>query len=472
MSIETQLREALAARAEELSPSPGDAYGRVSGAIRTSQRRRRTAYAGVAAVVLALAVVVPGLAGGDHHTTTPATRTHTLPLPSPDDPRWSSVSTWPVRGPLADDKAFIDSVGQQFADAHVVYAGDLPTSRVVVSYNPSTDGAEKLTMYSGPRGAAAADMAEVSSASGGLSDVVSIREHADNDSTLVVLASPATRQASISPSVHIGLDGTVTRDAFRSVPLSDGMYTELLENSPPMLTRVSVGADGRAAAATAQRVTLTGRPTEDVSGKGSICLSCTGEDFRVRAEQAIGEGDAYRLGLDPQSVHATTRFFGSADPRVVERADFGTKSPVQNHVIVVDTKLPAGQVLRSALVVVSAKDGSQSMTVESASGVPIDASTAADRPFVLKRGLDEHRVLNEVFAPTAAKAQLVSSASLAYPSSAVVPVRKGTALVVTSPTDPAIATYDVVTFDSSGRQIGRWPVDLPSEESWTAGTTP
>ena len=66
---------------------------------------------------------------------------------------------------------------------------------------------------------------------------------------------------------------------------------------------------------------------------------------------------------------------------------------------------------------------------------------------------------------------MASSGTLAYPSSAVVPVRGGSALVTTPHTDPTIASYEVATFDSAGREIGRWPIDLPREDVWTEGTT-
>ncbi len=63
MSIETQLREALSARADELGGLAGDPYERVSGAIAVSRRRRRTAaLAGVAAVAV-VAVAIPSCSG-------------------------------------------------------------------------------------------------------------------------------------------------------------------------------------------------------------------------------------------------------------------------------------------------------------------------------------------------------------------------------------------------------------------------
>ncbi|KQU67450.1 hypothetical protein [Phycicoccus sp. Root101] len=466
MSLETQLRDALAARADELDGPAFDPYERVTGAVVTSRRRRRGAAIGAVAAVAAVAVLVPGLSQGDRRSTLPAKRTQVI-VPGPSDPRWAAMSSWPVRGSLAEDKAFISAVTEKSLTAHVVYAADLDRTRVVVGWDPEDGGSTRVSMFAGPLGAGADELAGVSVWSGDATDVVVLRESDDPDSRVVALTTPGNRTLELSTGVQIGIDGTVTRDAYRPITLTDGAWSNVVHDSPPSLMRIH--PSGGAVADTP--ATLTGPPVTQREDLGSVCLNCTGEDFRAKAEDAMGAGVAVRLGLEPKDVRSTTRFFGAADPQVVEHADFGAKGPVTNEVIVVDSTLPGGQVLRSAMVVVRAKDSSESMASDSASGVPIDAATAADRPFVLHGAIDGNRVTHEVFAPTAASVRLVSSGSLAYPSSAVVPVRNGTALVTTPTTDPSIASYEVVTYDADGAQIGRWPLDLPSDDVWTAGTT-
>ncbi|MGA8979638.1 MAG: hypothetical protein WB473_11050, partial [Pedococcus sp.] len=59
MTLETQLRDALAARADDIDGPAADPYERVSGAVAASRRRRRTAAVGAVAAVAALAVLVP-----------------------------------------------------------------------------------------------------------------------------------------------------------------------------------------------------------------------------------------------------------------------------------------------------------------------------------------------------------------------------------------------------------------------------
>lgn len=463
MTLETQLRDALVARADELGGPASDPYVRVAGAVVTHRRRRRAATVGAVAAVAAVAVLVPALGQGDRGSTLPAKRTQVV-VPGPNDPRWSAMSSWPVRGSLATDKGFLEGVSERALTQHVIFAGDLDRTRVVVGWDPEDGGLTRVSMFAGPRGGEVDELAGVSEWSGGNTDVVVLRESDDVDSRVVALTTPG-RVLTLSSGVQIATDGRVSRDPFRRVDLTDGVYSEELQDSPPQFMRVRVqGGDSGD-----EPARLVGQPRQQAESLGSICLSCTGDDFRTKAEQAIGSGDAHTFGLRPQDVRSVTRVYGAVDPQVVERSDLGAKGPTTNQVIVVDTTLPAGQVLRSAVVVVSAKDGTAAMTTESATGVPIDAATAADRPFVIDRRLDDGRVTHQVFAPTAARVQLVSAATLAYPSTAKVPVRDGAAILTTPLTDPSIGAYEVVTYDSTGGEIGRWPVELPGD-NWADAT--
>lgn len=470
MSIESQLREVLSARADEVDGPAFDPYRRVSGAVVTDRRRRRAAAVGAVAAVAAVAVLVPSLVRGDEHRTTPAKHSQVV-VPGPNDPRWTSLSTWPTRGGLATSSAFLKAVADKFGTQHVLYAADLPTSRVVVSWDPEADTDGKLTMYSGPRGGSADTLALASAASGGLADAVTVREHADNDSTLVVLARPGVTEAAISPSVQIATDGSVTRDPFRTVRLTDGVYAGPLQGSPATLTRVRVGG------AAPERVTLMAPSTQPPQAdQGSVCLNCTGDDFRAKAEAGMGAGVAINLGLRPQDVTTTTRYFGVVDRATARRLWAGdTDVPgATTRLMVTDTTLPGGQVLRSALVVVTNKDGSSASTIELANGAPIDAATARVRPFVVHSSGPETATMSyEVFAPGAATVRLVSPTSAnIYPPTAMLAVRNGTALATTPSWSDMSTPYEVEAYDAAGGLLGRWPVDLPSEDTWTEGTKP
>jgi hypothetical protein len=306
----------------------------------------------------------------------------------------------------------------------------------------------------------------VSTWSGGRTDLVVLRESDDHDSRLGALTVPG-RAVSVSTGIRIGTDGRVTRDPYRTVRTQDGVLTEVLRDSPPTFMRVVVAGGG--GGDTPAR--LVGQPAHPKADTSSICLSCTGEEFRARAQEAVAAGDAMTFGLRLEDVRATTRYYGTVDPRLVEGVDPGLKGPVTAVVVVVDSTLPGGQVLRSALLVNRSKDGSAASTLEAATGVPVDAATAADRPFVLDHPQGDGTVLHQVFAPGAATVRLVSSAELAHPSSARVAVRDGSALLTTRSSDPTGRAYDVVTYDAAGREIGRWPATLPSDGSWADGGT-
>ncbi|GAB3077057.1 hypothetical protein [Pedococcus soli] len=468
MSLETQLRDALAARADELDGPAFDPYERVTGAVVTSRRRRRGAAIGAVAAVAAVAVLVPGLSQGDHRSTLPAKRTQVI-VPGPNDPRWHSYTTWPTRGSLSTDKAFLDAVGARFGATNILFAADLDRTRVVVAWTPYTDSTSAgLTMYSGRLGATVDELRRVSEAEVEDGGLVTVRENSDDDSRLVVLTTPGPAELSVSRTVQIALDGTVTREAFAPVRTTDGVYSAVLKGSPPSLTRVKDGSG------TGSPVLLTGTPTRAPEGKGTICFNCAPDDFRVKAELAMGETVATNLGIDASDVTTTTRYFGPADATVAGRAGItdGTGDKQTHRLLVVDATLPGGQVLRSALLVSSTPAGTGSAS-ELATSVPIAAATAERRPFTIQ-GPDQKtgRMSYQVFAPDASTVRLVSAAPTIYPPSDLVTVRNGSAVLTTPMPAEGATPYEVVTYDRSGAESGRWPVELPASNSWMEGGQP
>ena len=463
MSIESQLREVLSARADEVDGPAFDPYQRVAGAVVTHRRRRRAAAAGAVAAVAAVAVLVPSLVRGDDHRATPAK--HSQVVPGPSDPRWSTLSTWPTRGGLAEDTGFLDAVRDQFGSARILYAADLDTTRVVVAWSPESGTDGTLTMYSGRRGGTAQDLVEVSSASGGLDDVVSLREHADNDSRLVVLAAPSVRTIGVSPTVRIDPDGMVTRADYRVEHLTDGVWSGQLSDAPARLVRVRVvGKDS-------SPVTLMGRTTRPDDGT-SICLSCTGEDYLSKAQLAMASGVATLLGVPSQDVAAATVYDGPVDPTVAKLVGAEDVSGSTLRLTVVDTVV-GRTTLRSALLSVISKTGANASTIELSDGSPVDSGTARQRPFVLRgSALDASTITAQVFAPRAALVQLVSSSPTIYPSSPRVPVTNDSARVTVPVWNSDNTPYEVATFDAQGRRLGQWPLDLAASSAWLAAEAP
>jgi len=464
MSIESQLREVLSARADEVDGPAFDPYQRVAGAVVTNRRRRRAAAVGAVAAVAAVAVLVPSLVRGAEHRTTPAKHTNVV-VPGPNDPRWNTLSTWPTRGELATDAAFLTAVSDQFGSARILYAADLDTTRVVVAWSPESGTDGQLTMYSGPRGGQAKDLSEVSSASGGLDDLVSLREHADNDSRLVVLAAPSVRTVGVSPTVRIDPDGTVTRADYRLEPLTDGVWSGPLSGAPARLVRV------RVVGKSSNPVTLVGRTTRPDDGT-SVCLSCTGADYLAKAGAALASGVATLLGVPSADAAPVTVYDGPVDPAVARLVGAEDVSGSTLRLTVVDTVV-RGATVRSALLSISSKKGTSASTIELSDGAPVDSSNAGQRPFVL-RGTDPRQstMAVQVFAPKAASVQLVSGSPTIYPSSPKVPVVDGSARATVAVWSTDNTPYEVASYDAQGRRLGLWPLDLASSDSWLAAEAP
>lgn len=143
MSIENQLRDALTSHAGSIESAEVNPYERVSAAVGWNRRRRRaaaaTTVAAIAAIAIGVSVVSRRLADG---RTTPAG------VPPATDGAWKSVTTWPIRGALADNSALVDSVQDKF-DGRAVFVEDVDTKRVAFIVR-----GDQLILAAGPRGAA------------------------------------------------------------------------------------------------------------------------------------------------------------------------------------------------------------------------------------------------------------------------------------------------------------------------------
>ena len=460
MSIESQLRDALTARAEQVVADGEEGYERVTGAISAHRRRRRGLAAGPLAVACAVAVAVPLLGHGRDRTAPPA-RHHQTVAPVPTDPAlWRSMRVWPTRGELAGDTAFVEEVTRRVApEGHALYAADLTRNRVVVFWVPSDDRSMPdgaLRVASGPRGAAADELATQHEQPATSADAVVFREGADGGGRLVVLTRPTEREARFSDGVEVGPDGTVSR-TWQQLRLTDGLGSAQPVSSLA-LNRVQVAGYDGGVTLTAGMVS-TGRPLPEGAG---ICMDCAGDVFRQKAEQGVRESVAQRLGLAVDLVVTTTRYSGPLDA-VVARASGLTDatSPGARHTLYIgDTTLPGGGVLRTVLL--SSMFATGGSVVEIASDVPIAAATAAQRP-VLVGGLRRPGggVVTEVFAPGAAAVRLVSTAPTLWPHSAKVRVAKDRARIELDDAEFR-QHYRVEPYDASGRSLGTFPIELPN----------
>ena len=454
MSIESQLREALSARADEVGGSAGDPYVRVSGAIAVSRRRRRTAaIAGVAALA-ALAVAIPSLGELGRDTTTPAKKT--LILPGPTDPAWSTIATWPTRGSLATDTEFLAQFRAASLDlARVVYAGDVGDDRVVVTVGrPSEAGTDLATIHAGDRGAPAATLTTHSTFEGDLGRALLIREDPTPTGWLLVLAPPQLRGADISGAPTIHADGSVTRPWSTST-LRDGVGVANLVDAPATLTRVRVaGYDGP--------VQLTARTTTPDPDADGFCGNCKGQDYLDHAVGGTSSDVALTMGLRVADVQTSTFFDGTVDPGLLASLGFEGARGVDRRIYVGLTRLPGGQVLRTVVLGVVDKEGTW-VSTKLEDGVPIAAATAERQPVTVSaQTADGLSTSYQVFAPGASSVRLVGdvTAFLQTPKTRVI---DGSASF-TLPETGVSEHKRVETFDASGALTGTWPLDLPSRD--------
>ncbi|HET8767933.1 MAG TPA: hypothetical protein VFM86_11460 [Pedococcus sp.] len=463
MSIETQLREALAARADDVAPTVEDPWSRVDGAIRTSARRRRAAYAGVTAAVVALAVLVPGLVGGSHRATTPATRTGTVQLPAPGDPRWQRIATWPVRGSLAQDAAFLSAATRRFdgTSARILFAGDVEDSRLVLAFTrtevpPDTatgevGTTEHVRVLVGPRGSALDKLQPGPDQQPGDVDALVVRPDLRADGWLMVLAQPGVRTAELSTSVSISPSGSVGR-TWAPLALTDGVGVTRVHDAPLGVTRVRAGGyDGNAV------VVASNQDDSDGTAGAAFCGGC-GEAFYATGVEAAREGIARTLGLQPAQVEVSAHVQGRIDRTLqVKDGMYGTPGSVAR-VLVVHARVPGGGVVRSVAVSVTERDGTGSL-LQPEDIVPIDAATATGRPWVAWAPDTKGSGLTlQVFAPGAAGIAITSDAPTIFPGSPREPVRNGSALVHLDSDESLLQHYVVVGYDAAGHETGRWPL--------------
>jgi hypothetical protein len=455
MSIETQLRDALAARADDVDLSTADPYARVSGAVRTSVRRRRTALAGVAAAAVATAVLVPGLLRpGADRATTPATHTTTV-APRPSDPAWRSMSTWPTRGGLAGDKALVAAVEDKAA-GHVVFIDDAGSKRVAIVVDATQ---KQIAVLDGPAGAPAAQLAVTTRGDAAATLQGDVLTLTVDGSRTVILTTPDVRTAEVSDQPDIHVDGTVSRQ-WQTVRLANGM-AQVPMGSNVLRVRVS-GSDQSAMFGVGQAA-----GTEDL--QPTVCGDCRGEAFQSAMVSFARDSVSLLLGVVGEQIETDAVYAGPVDPVVAEAAGLpdAIRAGSETLLFVGHSTLPGGQVLQTAQLTLHGKDGT-AQTMGFGDAVPIDARTAFDRPFVLAgngpAGKGGNGVRIQVFAHTGATAQLVSNSPTIWPSSGVLPLRAATARVDLSGLTLRDFNkhYEVVLRDATGSELGRYPVELPN----------
>ncbi|MBO0828111.1 MAG: hypothetical protein J2P24_10050 [Streptosporangiales bacterium] len=199
---------------------------------RLRARRRRRLRTALVAACVAVALGVAYAVGGTS--------------PRPDPPAYGDVLSWPARGPLAHDQAFVDELARRAANGRVIYAGDVAGERVglVVSRYPGLPQVG-LTAFVGRAGTRADRLAETDP--GLVSPTARVVAWADPEPSgvhvLVVLAESRAHTAAVS-SAAVARLGHIDR-SFVTHHMHDGVVAVPARAPSVRMMRVSVaGAPG------------------------------------------------------------------------------------------------------------------------------------------------------------------------------------------------------------------------------------
>ena len=439
MSLETELRVALTEHASTVESSETDPYTRVSTAVASSSRRRRTVAAVSLVAVAALAVGVPTLRtrlGDGPGVTVPAAR---VPLPEAGSPVWRSVGSWPLRGALAGDRSLVGGIEAK-TEGRAIFVEDVAATRLAVVVV-----GDQLAVVPGTRGGGAGVMSSVMSlqlSEAGSDGALSLA----GQGALVVLTSPGVMSAEVSGTPVIALDGMVSRSWTR-IELSDGVGHA---RSVP-LTQVRVGEFvGR------PRLTFgeASRPDEPQPCAGS----CTAAELAAFEERQVDREVARALAVDADLVDTRTTYRGEVPTAIADRVVGDVPVGARTTVQVVLSTLPGGQVLRTVRIRTDSPSSSSTFDAESLN--PIAAATAERRPVVIAASdTKADRPLDVwVISPGAAAVRAVSLQPSVWPSSDVVPVRDGVArLAVRTSVLTLEEQYSIEVLDARGAVLGSFP---------------
>lgn len=228
-AVREQLADVLRERAADvpLDPAP---YEQITPVL--AARRRRRVLAGVAAL-LVLVLLVAGYSAS-------MSRTPAQPAAS------GTVLDWPARGPLASDAGFLDGIHHRAPGAHVLYAGDVDNTRVVLVARVYRRGDPSLVAFEGPAGTMPQQLSTAIEYVPGLSTDSRVIAWADPQapwsSPFVVLAASDARSVAVSSRPRI-VAGRMQR-SYRTHRMKNGVYAGSVSASTPRMMRVSVSGPG------------------------------------------------------------------------------------------------------------------------------------------------------------------------------------------------------------------------------------
>ena len=251
---------------------------------------------------------------------------------------------------------------------------------------------------------------------------------------LLLLTRPVVATAEYSTRVSYARTGEASR-TWREVRLTGGFATVPITSPVPPALRVRVdGYDGAAVGAV-------------VTGLGPPDLAASLADSLV---SALGPFVSACTGVEPSSLRHTVVLDAEVPGDVVAVEGTGGRG---GHVVVVQTRLPNGALLRSVRAAVGGPEPARRLDLETVR--PIELADSR-QPFAVRLpwyGTRTGRFL--VLAPGAARAQLGAVASNVYPTSEVTPLVDGTG-ILDVPDARLASVYRLVLWGSSGERLGAW----------------
>ncbi|MCW2914026.1 MAG: hypothetical protein JWN52_2094 [Actinomycetia bacterium] len=231
IEVEQELRATFATRAAGVmvvsDPYPATAR-------RITRARRRRAFSGAALAISLVAAVPVGL--------------HLAVQQSPSPSPATAVSgplTWPTRGSLAGDAAFLKAVRQRTGGGKVAYAGDDGRNRAAVVFVVERRSAKAYVLY-GPSGSTASALRKE-----GLFESADLpldprpivwyspTKAANAPQILLIIGSPDMRDVRLSPGVTFRPDGTPHRDSIKLRATQGAVLTEVRDlRSPDLKARI------------------------------------------------------------------------------------------------------------------------------------------------------------------------------------------------------------------------------------------
>ncbi len=445
-------------------PAPGRLVAR-----RVGRTRRRRTESSLAVIAVLAAAVVGALLLTSAPAPQPPARPVVLPSAPATDAAWATVQTWPARGELTTDPTVLRTAGGQWGPgSHLLFAGTVGTSRIVVGYDSGRLATpQRIDVLVAGAGADLAAARTHSYSVTGPPQGLAVRGAATSTGVpLLVLARPTTRIAETSTHVALAAGGEPSR-SWVAAPLVGGVGRIELAATPsagqPLLPALRVRLAG-----------YDGPPVnEDIPAQQMpvpTCPDCSDEAWAARTSAAAVARIAAATGLEESEIRTqqialgtlvSTAIHGPTGGRAVaapaeSRTTEVPGAPTATGVLACALyRLPSGAVLASSAIRV------RSGTLTTSWGGELSAVRSGDperRPCLQLVSVDARGVVTYLAAAPGAATVQLSPASPMTTLPAGPRLRAGERVVEIEARPDLVPTQRVLTTrNAEGEVIDIWP---------------